>query len=124
MLCQQVSTNRFHLIQIAKINQNSSKIFIYTVVQYLMQKCKKIKSKLWSRQCCGTVEKFIITDYMFKQLFKHNATSFKIQTSFMQYHSIGLVDRICLQRIVVGQHGHFYLSVDTVPTPAAFYKRC
>ena len=24
---------------------------------------------------------------------------------------------------VVGQHGQFYLSIDTVPTPAAFYKR-
>ena len=46
----------------------------------------------------------------------------------MRYHTIVLVERICLQRFVVGQHGQFYLSIylsiDTVLTPAAFYKRC
>ena len=45
----------------------------------------------------------------------------------MQNHTIVLVDRICLQKIVVGQYGQFYLSIylsiDIVPTPVAFYKR-
>ena len=37
----------------------------------------------------------------------------------MWYHTIILLDWICLQRMVVGQQGQFYLSIDTILTQAA-----
>ena len=49
---------------------------------------------------------------IFKQPLKRYATSYKIQTAFMRYHTIVLVDRICLRRIVVGSMvSSIYLSI-------------
>ena len=95
-----------HIIQFAKISQKSSMIYICTVVQCLMQKCKRITSKLYSRQYCGIIEIYRLRaiDYIFKQPLKRYASSYNIQLSFMRYHTIVIVivDRICLQRIIVG----------------------
>ena len=58
-------------------------------------KLQEDKRKFWSREYCGIVEKHRLRAIcnIFKQPLKRYATSYKIQTSFMRYHSIVLVDR-------------------------------
>ena len=80
-----------YVTQIAKISQT----YLYDIHLHcgseFDEKLEEDKRKLWSRQYCGIVEKYSLRAIC--NIFKRYATSYKIQSSFMRYHTIVLVHR-------------------------------